>query len=447
MFLIFLVALLNLGLGFAIAVYLAHETGAHWARAPQGSALDDPSPPARGLANAETLASLTDAPLVEPPAESPLSDEEAEVEAPSADFEPRETRDGEEAAAIGPSPHQVSVMAIQEEVHRYNDRLTNLSDLFRLAGGEGDADWFEEQRHSLRTANRDFLEARNVAYDAFESLPREVEEYQAIRDTLQEALMAQATRIDEANLAIDAYRFQGDLQEGCRRMLGEAAKLTDWNHQMRDVLEETMVGLARHEQWLETSDEQVRTDALTGLTNRIGLAAGLAEWWAHDPHRVRQLAVALVDVDHFGKLNEQHGQMVADALLRAVAQILAAESTGSSLTARYNGQRFVLLFPDLELRVATSVVERLRQIVETTHFDWEGTELQVTVSCGVVESSSQDSAESLLERADITMREAKRYGRNRSFTHDGKFPSPVVPPNLPLPDCRVTLELAPERSF
>lgn len=442
-FFILLVALLNLGLGFAIAVYVAHEAGPRSARAPRESSQHEPSP-AGELADAQMLAGLTAGPRA---AENSLGSEEAEAETPSAEAETLETMEGEGVAAIGPSPHQVSVMAIQEEVHRYNDRLTNLSDLFRLASEEAGDDWFEERRRSFHAANGEYLEARNVAYDAFESLSREVEEYRAIRDTLHEAVMAQTTKIDEANQAIDAYRFQGDLKEGCRRMMGEAAKLTDWNHQMRDALEETLVGLARHEQWLETSDDQVRTDALTGLTNRIGLEAGLADWWAHDSHRVRQLSVALLDLDQFGKLNEQHGQTVANALLRAVAQVLAAESTGSSLTARYSGQRFVLLFPDLDLRAATNIVERLRQIVETTHFDGEGTEIQLTVSCGVVESNSQDTAKSLLERADVTVREAKRYGRNRSFTHDGKFPSPVVPPNLPLPDRRVPLELVPERSF
>lgn len=471
-FFILLIIVLNLGIGFAVAVYVAHEADAAGISASPAPFLREPSLPDR----ADTPKSFPEVDAEETPEVAPVAAEETALESeeePSADATPEETPEemaaeavspgepdadaapleyeaietaGDESCeemwlgAIGPSPHQVSVMAIQEEVKRYSEALMELSDQLRLPPEDGNGDWFEERRHSLRSTNDEYLKSRNLAYEAFESLSREVDHYPAICDSLGEMMTLQASKIGEANQALDAYRFQGDLSDGCRRMLGETSKLTDLNHQMRDSLEEAMVGLAREEKWLESSDENVRTDPLTGVTNRIGLEAGLAEWWARDPHRVRLLSAALIDLDHFGKLNERYGQTVADGLLRAVAQLLREESKGCSLMARQSGQRFVLLFPDMDLQAAATAVDRVRQVVETTHFERGDEEIQTTLSCGVIEVTSKDTSESLLERADLTVREAKRYGRNRSFLHDGKFPTAMVPPNLQLEERRIPLE-------
>jgi diguanylate cyclase len=266
-----------------------------------------------------------------------------------------------------------------------------------------------------------------------------MQEFGVLRDDLQEAMDRQLQQIQEINEAIDLVDFRANLDETRRRAAVETNKLVDANHQVRDILDAAMVGIARREQWLSSASPSECTDAMTGLYNRTGFEAKLAEWWSKDPHRVRQLSVAAIDIDHFGKTNERHGQIVGDQILRAIAQLLATENRGGTTVARYRGQEFAALFPDCDVRRAATAVEKIRQIVETTCFQTRSQQVQVTLSCGVTEATANDTSETLFSRLEATVQEAKRYGRNRTFVHDGKYPTPVVPPNFILQQRTVVL--------
>jgi diguanylate cyclase (GGDEF)-like protein len=100
------------------------------------------------------------------------------------------------------------------------------------------------------------------------------------------------------------------------------------------------------------------------------------------------------------------------------------------MAARFSGQRFLLLLPDVSPRDAATLVEKLRQTIEKSRFRHRGQEIRVTVSCAVTEASSADSPEALFARTEATLYEAKRYGRNRTFLHEGKYPTPVIPPSF-----------------
>ena len=97
------------------------------------------------------------------------------------------------------------------------------------------------------------------------------------------------------------------------------------------------------------------------------------------------------------------------------------------------------MFPDSDLRATTNAVERLRQIVELACFVYKNSEIRITVSCGVTEAVGEDTPDSVMARAEATLMEAKRYGRNRTFIHEGKYPTPVVPPKFPIEQRRMTL--------
>jgi diguanylate cyclase len=222
-------------------------------------------------------------------------------------------------------------------------------------------------------------------------------------------------------------------------MLSQTAKLLEANDGLRDTLEEASVGVARNARRLASLGTAEQTDSLTDLSSRAGLERTLAEWWRKDPLRVRQLTMAMIDVDEFGRLNDRVGRNVCDRILRAMAQLLKAVSHGHSVAARFSGQRFVLLFADVDLRFTTNVAERIRQTIETARFVSQGDDIRLTVSCGVVEATSEDTSDTLYARAEATLREAKRYGRNRTFIHEGKYPTPVVPPNFALEEKSVPI--------
>ncbi|NLY01605.1 MAG: diguanylate cyclase [Rhodopirellula sp.] len=185
-------------------------------------------------------------------------------------------------------------------------------------------------------------------------------------------------------------------------------------------------------QWLEDAGESQRTDPVTGLADRVGLESELARWWNQDVQRVRRLSAAMIDLDHFARLNENGGPNLGNQMLRAVATLLSAESHGNPFLSRYGGQQFVILFPDSGVREAMSIVEKVRQTIEATEFQAATRTARITLSCGLTESTAEDTSQSLLDRLESTVGEAKRYGRNRTFVHEGKYPTPVVPPNLAL---------------
>jgi two-component system cell cycle response regulator len=124
----------------------------------------------------------------------------------------------------------------------------------------------------------------------------------------------------------------------------------------------------------------------------------------------------VIDIDYFKSVNDTYGHDAGDEVLREFASRVSANVRGIDLACRYGGEEFVVVMPDTDKSFAYSVAERLRQSVEANHFLLsrapEG--IRVTVSIGIACSlGNQDSAESLLRRADEALYRAKREGRNR----------------------------------
>lgn len=153
-------------------------------------------------------------------------------------------------------------------------------------------------------------------------------------------------------------------------------------------------------------------DALTGLANRrhlderlTTLAAGLR---AGEP-----LSLAIMDVDDFKGINDTFTHTLGDAVLRQLASELRAASRESDLAARFGGDEFVLVLPGTSGEGARQMLERLRQRV--AQHDWAALvpELKVTLSVGVTEIATGDTAVSLLRRADEALYAAKKRGRDQ----------------------------------
>ena len=154
-------------------------------------------------------------------------------------------------------------------------------------------------------------------------------------------------------------------------------------------------------------------DPLTGLANRRRVDHELPQLMAAAQDRGVPLSVAVLDLDHFKHVNDQHGHNVGDDVLRAIARILLANTRSSDLLARIGGEEFIVLFANTGLRVATEACERQRRAVES--FDWAqlAPGLALTISVGVCEASADLDARALVQRADAALYQAKHGGRNR----------------------------------
>lgn len=157
------------------------------------------------------------------------------------------------------------------------------------------------------------------------------------------------------------------------------------------------------------------TDELTGLYNRRYFDRHLNVMLGKAQAQERDMALMLLDLDHFKTVNDGHGHDAGDAVLREFSARLKRNIRGVDLACRFGGEEFVVLMPDTDILQAEAVAERVRQAVAERPFDVGGARpLFVTVSVGVaLNESGADTPESIIKRADVALYRAKREGRNR----------------------------------
>ena len=158
------------------------------------------------------------------------------------------------------------------------------------------------------------------------------------------------------------------------------------------------------------------TDALTGLYNRHYLNTHLGNMVKQALKNGKQLALMMLDVDHFKAVNDTYGHDVGDMILKQLSAIIIQQSRSAELASRFGGEEFVILMPETPPQAALLAASRMREVVEATPFTINdgGDTIHKTVSIGVASLHPDgDSAESLLKRADEALYEAKNSGRNK----------------------------------
>jgi two-component system cell cycle response regulator len=156
------------------------------------------------------------------------------------------------------------------------------------------------------------------------------------------------------------------------------------------------------------------TDSLTGLLNRRAFLDALERERARADRHDFRLSLLLLDVDHFKRINDQHGHAAGDLVLRGVADALQNVARRSDYVGRWGGEEFVLALPQTGAAGAMVAAERLRRAVQKTrHALPDGAQIQVTASLGVVSAESPWSVSALVGSADDAMYLAKGRGRNR----------------------------------
>lgn len=168
------------------------------------------------------------------------------------------------------------------------------------------------------------------------------------------------------------------------------------------------------------------SDDLTGALSRRGLRELGERMLALQAHQAHQVAVLMMDVDHFKLINDRHGHLVGDEVLRHLTRIVREQLRDDALLARYGGEEFTVLLPIRGRGEARVVAERLRQLVERTPCMTRQGPVPVTVSIGVSFHSEGASLEPDLRRADDCLYVAKRAGRNRVVFDDAQQ-APAVP--------------------
>ncbi len=162
---------------------------------------------------------------------------------------------------------------------------------------------------------------------------------------------------------------------------------------------------------------EVRTDPLTGVNNRRGLEDSLGSQLALMSRYNSTFSVAMFDIDHFKRVNDQEGHLHGDHVLQELSRLFDECIRETDSVARYGGEEFVIVMPHTDLAGAAIFAERLRAQVAAR--------LSVTVSGGVTVGQDGDTPETMIARADNALYAAKAAGRNRVFYHDGTTAHPV----------------------
>jgi len=156
------------------------------------------------------------------------------------------------------------------------------------------------------------------------------------------------------------------------------------------------------------------TDSLTGLFNRKQLMdlfdLELSRTLRYGTH----FSVLIADIDHFKRINDTYGHLAGDAVLRRVADTLRQTVRECDHVGRYGGEEFLVILPNTESDKAMDVARRIRYEISQIRFHNDGNELSLTISVGLSQcTDADDSAETVLSRADAALYQAKEGGRNR----------------------------------
>ncbi|WP_283189543.1 diguanylate cyclase [Pseudomonas sp. PMCC200344] len=175
-------------------------------------------------------------------------------------------------------------------------------------------------------------------------------------------------------------------------------------------MEQEALGYREH---LEEQRQKALIDPLTGLPNR-------AAWSERLDHEINQwqqhgntLLLAMLDLDHFKRINDNYGHLAGDKVLKIIASVLRKRLRGTDFIARFGGEEFVLLMPDTVPAAGAKLLEKLRASIEACPFHFKGEPVTITISMGLTAFKPGEHSDLVLKRADQALYRAKHAGRNQ----------------------------------
>jgi len=175
-------------------------------------------------------------------------------------------------------------------------------------------------------------------------------------------------------------------------------------------LEQAATGMREH---LEEQRQKALQDPLTSLPNRAAWDERLELEVARQQRYGGQLLLAVLDVDHFKRINDSFGHLAGDRVLKIIANELRKRLRKTDFIARFGGEEFALLLPETPAAAGLKLLDNLRTGIESCPFHFKGARIQVTLSGGLASFAASDRAEQVFERADRALYRAKDSGRNR----------------------------------
>ena len=195
-------------------------------------------------------------------------------------------------------------------------------------------------------------------------------------------------------------------------VLHEARALSSESETFALGMQTSAKEVERLKEELASARQEATTDALTGLQNRRVFDSVLSELITlGDP-----FSLILMDIDYFKKINDEHGHLIGDRVLKQLAKVVSGRVRSSDCVSRYGGEEFAIVLPKTHLLEARLIAEKIRTGIGQLNMRRSDNKMplgQVTASFGVTEYRGTDNADDLVSRADKALYHAKHNGRNR----------------------------------
>lgn len=269
-----------------------------------------------------------------------------------------------------------------------NERLEAFIDTLSQAG-EGYGEASECARHFDRELRAQVADLQSSVQGA------------ADLESLKQAL---EQRLEGLLQSVSAHQRQRDELEGlvAERLRGLVQKVAEMEQEAQQFREH-----------IEEQRQKSLLDPLTGLPNRAAWSERLELEVARYQRYGGQLLLAVLDIDHFKRINDGYGHLAGDRVLKIIAAELQKRLRKTDFIARFGGEEFVLLIPSTPLEGGLQLLEILRAAIEACPFHFRGEPLTVTLSAGIAAFSEGASSDAVFELADQALYRAKGAGRNR----------------------------------
>ena len=264
----------------------------------------------------------------------------------------------------------------------------------------------ESFQNNLQAASEGHAEGRSAADDLHSQLREHVD---GLQNSMQDAVDLNSlkhlleNRLEGLLGTMDQHQQQRNAreQEVAAHLQGLAERIAQMEQQAQ--------GYREH---LEEQRQKALIDPLTGLPNRAAwgerLQYEVEQWQIHG----NPLLIAMLDLDHFKRINDGYGHLAGDKVLKIIAAQLRRHLRPVDFIARFGGEEFVLLMADTPLTTGLQLVDKLRTAIEACPFHFKGEPVTITLSIGVSAFRAGDRSDQVLKRADEALYRAKHRGRN-----------------------------------
>jgi len=279
--------------------------------------------------------------------------------------------------------------------HEFEAYLKQLNE--RLEAFQGHLQVASDGHADSRSAARELDTQIREQVDGLQSSVQEAADLDSLKKVLESHLEGLLGTMDEHQLQRDQRE-----QELSTRLKGLAERVAN--------MEQEAQGYREH---LEVQRQKALIDPLTGLPNRAAWSERLDHEVNIWHQRGNSLSLAMLDLDHFKRINDGYGHLAGDKVLKIIANVLRKRLRPGDFIARFGGEEFVLLMPDSSLADALAVGGMLRAAIEACPFHFKGEPVTITVSMGVAQFQPGERSELALKRADEALYRAKAAGRNQ----------------------------------